>query len=241
MPIWNPWHGCTKISPGCARCYMYRIDARHGVDSTQVVKTAQFDLPERRKKDGSYAWLPEGGSAGVCFTSDFFHPDADVWRPEAWAMMRERRDVFFSFLTKRPERFFEGLPGDWGMGYPNVSVTCTCENQKMADERLPLFLELPLRHKGIICEPMLGPVDLSPYLEKYGEDIDSVGCGGESGPDARTLHFDWVVALKTRCDDFGVPFYFHQTGARLFKDGRLYHIPRRLQHIQAKKAFADLM
>ena len=79
------------------------------------------------------------------------------------------------------------------------------------------------------------------YLEKYGEDIDSVGCGGESGPDARTLHFDWVVALKARCDDFGVPFYFHQTGARLFKDGRLYHIPRRLQHVQAKKAFADLM
>ena len=239
MTIWNPWHGCTKISPGCAHCYMYRIDARHGIDSTVVTKTAQFDLPVKRKKNGQYAWLPIGGSAGVCFSSDFFHPDADAWRAEAWAMMRERRDVTFSFITKRPERFYTGLPEDWGMGYLNVKIACTCENQQMADQRLPLFLELPIREKSIICEPMLGSIHLSAYLEKYGNELGSVGCGGESGPGARVLHFDWVRALRKQCLAFDVPFYFHQTGAKLLKDGRLYRVPRRVQHEQAKKAFAD--
>ena len=239
MTIWNPWHGCTKISAGCANCYMYRIDARHGIDSTVVTKTARYDLPVRRKKNGEYVWLTEGGSAGVCFSSDFFHPDADAWRSEAWAMMRERRDVTFSFITKRPERFYEKLPSDWGMGYSNVKIACTCENQKMADQRLPLFLELPIRGKSIICEPMLGPVDLSNYLGKYGEELSSVGCGGESGSEARVLHFDWVRALREQCSRFGVPFYFHQTGAKFFKDGRLYRVPRRVQHQQAKKAFLE--
>ncbi len=239
MTIWNPWHGCTKISPGCAHCYMYRIDARHGIDSTVVAKTAQFDLPVRRKKNGEYAWLPNGGSAGVCFSSDFFHPDADAWRPSAWAMMRERRNVYFSFITKRPERFYVGLPDDWGMGYPNVRIACTCENQAMADQRLPLFLELPIRGKSVICEPMLGPINLRNYLAKYGEEIGSVGCGGESGPKARVLDFDWVRDLRAQCAAYGVPFSFHQTGARLFKDGRLYYVPRRMQHAQAKKAFTE--
>ena len=239
MTIWNPWHGCTKISPGCARCYMFRIDERHGIDSTVVAKTGQFDLPVRRKKNGEYAWLPDGGSAGVCFSSDFFHPDADAWRPLVWSMMRERRDIDFFLITKRPERFYTGLPDDWGMGYLNVRVACTCENQAMADQRLPLFLELPIRCKSVICEPMLGPVDLSVYLEKYGGEIGNVGCGGESGPEARILDFDWVRALRAQCAVYGVAFSFHQTGAKLFKDGRLYRVPRRAQHAQAKKAFTD--
>ena len=54
MPIWNPWHGGRKISPGCQNCYVYRIDARHGKDSSIVYKTGKFDLPQKRSKNGTY-------------------------------------------------------------------------------------------------------------------------------------------------------------------------------------------
>ena len=101
MASWNLWHGCTKISPGCLNCYVYRRDAEFGKDASEVAKTGSFNLPVRRKRDGSYALQPDGDFVYTCFTSDFFHPDADGWRPEAWHMMRERRDLQFFFISKR--------------------------------------------------------------------------------------------------------------------------------------------
>ena len=76
---WNPWHGCHKLSEGCRHCYVYRIDAQHGRDSSIVQKTADFDLPVRRKRDGSYK-IPPGELVYTCFSSDFFVEDADEWR-----------------------------------------------------------------------------------------------------------------------------------------------------------------
>ena len=55
MSIWNPWHGCHKISEGCLNCYMFRRDALYDKDSTVVTKTANFNAPVKRKRDGSYA------------------------------------------------------------------------------------------------------------------------------------------------------------------------------------------
>ena len=239
MPIWNPWHGCTKISPGCSKCYVYRRDAMYGKDTSVVAKTSAFSLPIRKNRQKQYKLLPEDGVVYTCFTSDFFHPDADAWRPEAWAMMKERSDLQFYFITKRPNRFYEGLPEDWGEGYDNVTICCTCENQYMADRRLPVFLELPIRHKEIIHEPMLGPINIEPYLEKYGSGIEGVSCGGESGDDARVLDYAWVLETHIQCVKYGVPFSFHQTGYHFKKGERLYTIPRKDQHDQAKKAGLD--
>ncbi|MBQ3094511.1 MAG: DUF5131 family protein, partial [Clostridia bacterium] len=125
MSSWNLWHGCTKISPGCLNCYVYRRDAAFGKDASAVVKTGNFNLPVRRKRDGSYAFTPDGDFVYTCFTSDFFHPAADEWRSDAWRMMRERRDLDFFFVTKRPDRFYVSLPEDWGGGYENVHICCT--------------------------------------------------------------------------------------------------------------------
>lgn len=58
-------------------------------------------------------------------------------------------------VTKRPERILQCLPEDWGDGYENVTICCTLENQRRTDERLPIFRDLPIRHKAIICEPLL--------------------------------------------------------------------------------------
>ena len=239
MPMWNPWHGCTKISPGCYHCYMYRRDAEFGKNSSVVTKTASFDLPLKKNRQKQYRMQPEDGVVFTCFTSDFFHPDADEWRPEAWRMMKERQDLEFYFITKRPHRFYNGLPSDWGEGYDNVTVGCTCENQNTADKRLPVFLELPVRHREIIHEPMLERIDIRRWLEKYHDRIECVCVGGESGDDAREMDYAWALETHLQCVEYDVPFSFHQTGYRFRKGGRLYRIPRKDQHIQAKKANLD--
>ena len=230
--IWNPWHGCHKYSEGCRHCYVYRRDDKIGKDASVVTKTASFDLPLKKARDGSYK-IPSGRTIYCCMTSDFFIEDADEWRPELWRIMRERDDLHFIIITKRIVRFFDCAPADWGDGYPNVTLMCTVENQKEADKRLPVFRDVPARHKQIICEPLLSPIDLTPYLADH---IEGVSVGGESGYGARVCDFDWVLDLRRQCVLAKVAFSFHQTGARFRKDGVLYRIPRKLQHQQARKA-----
>lgn len=231
---WNPWHGCTKISEGCRNCYMYRADQRHDRTPNVVCKTQSFDLPIRKKRDGSYKLQTKSGVIATCFTSDFFHPDADEWRVQAWQFIKERQDATFLFITKRPDRFFVSLPDDWGDGYENVYMGCTCENQEMADKRLPIFLKLPLRQRFLVCEPLLSALDLSAYLP--GSGINELICGGESGEYARVCDYNWILSLREQCLAANISFTFKQTGARLLKDGKLYFIKRPLQHSQARKA-----
>lgn len=234
---WNPWHGCRKISEGCRHCYVYRQDAQHDKDSREVRRTAAFDLPARRSRDGWFK-IAAGETIYTCFTSDFLVEQADAWRAEAWAMIRLRSDLRFFFFTKRIDRLCEVLPPDWNLGYENVAIGCTVENQAMADYRLPLLLEAPIRHKLIICAPLLGSLDIARFLTPA---IEEVSAGGESGTEARVCDFDWVRSLRRQCVEAQVPFTFHQTGARLLKDGRTYRIPRSYQHAQARKAGIDFL
>lgn len=231
---WNPWHGCTKISPGCKYCYVYRQDEMYGsaTASSLCKKNLDFDKPIKRKRDRSYK-IPPNSIVFTCFTSDFLLDDADEWRDECWKMMKERSDCYFYFFTKRIHRLKECLPDDWGNGYDNVIIGCTVENQEMADYRLPIFRELPIKHKSIIIAPIIEKIDISNYLDST---IEEVSVGGESGTDARPCDYEWILYLREQCINANVPFRFHQTGARLIKDGKEYRILRRYQHSQAKKA-----
>jgi protein gp37 len=150
--------------------------------------------------------------------------------------MKERSDLQFFFVTKRPDRFHVSLPADWGDGYDNVHICCTCENQKMADARLPIFLELPIKHQSIIHEPMLEAIDISRYLAKYRQRIEKVVVGGESGNEARLCDYSWVLATRSQCMEYDVPFHFKQTGANFRKGNRIYKIQRKDQLTQAAKA-----
>lgn len=240
---WNGWHGCDPVSPGCKHCYMMRRDREYGKDPRIVHKTSSFRLPVQKYRAGEHKGLykiPSGSTIFTCFTSDFFHAAADNWRDEAWAMMKTRSDCTFFMVTKRPERIKNHLPSDWGTaGYNNVQISCTCENQYWTDRRLPLFLSLPLPHKSITHEPMLERINIRPYLREHGEEIESVSCGGESGPEARICDYAWILDTHMQCVEYSVPFYFHQTGARLRKGGKTYDIPREFQHEQANKAHLD--
>ena len=238
--IWNPWHGCTKISSGCKHCYMYLKDAEFGKNSSIVTKTTSFRVPVMRNRKGEYKMHPDDGLVYTCFTSDFFHPDADEWRKEAWDMMRERSDLTFYFVTKRPERFFASLPDDWGDGWDNIQICCTCENQYEANRRLPVFLKLPIKHKSVIVEPMLEQVSLAHFFEQYPDQIEVVTCGGESGPDARLCDYAWVMDLMLECVKYDVKFHFMQTGTNFRKGSRFYLIPNHGDQLsQASKAKID--
>jgi protein gp37 len=244
---WNLWHGCTKISTGCKNCYMYRRDESNGKDPSIVTKTQNFNLPIRTLRSGEYKGrykIPSGSHIYTCFSSDFFHEDADPWREEAWDIIRKRSDCTFFMITKRPDRIVESLPTDWHEGWEHVTIAVTCENQDMADKRLPIYLALPMLHYQVMIEPMLTSVNLEDYFLRYRSSdkrplIESVSVGGESGPLARPCDFDWVLKIHDQCKRYDVGFYYHQTGAKLIKEGKLYNIPRKLQHEQAHKAGLD--
>ena len=234
MIIWNPWHGCHKVSEGCAHCYMYFLDGKRGIDTSRVFRTDNFDLPLQRKRDGSFRIAP-GMQLYVGLSTDFFVEEADRWRDEAWDIIRKRPDVVFRLLTKRAYRIRECLPDDWGDGYENVMLQVTTENQVRADERLSILLDIPAKHKGFMAAPFIGEVDAETYLASG--QFEEVLCGGENYDGARPCHYEWVKRLSDQCRKHDVTFDFIETGTVFVKDGKTYHIPeKRQQSVQAFKS-----
>ena len=236
--MWNPWHGCHKCSPGCKNCYVFFLDKIRDKDSNVISKNkTNFNLPLKKDRSGNFK-IASGSEVATCFTSDFFLEEADAWRSEAWEIIKKRADVYFLICTKRPERILESLPSDWGEGYENVILTVTCENQQMAERRLPIFLEIPARRRFVFVAPILGKVSLDKFLESG--KIDEVAVGGESYDFARECNFDWVKDIYFSCKKHSVDFDFHQTGSNFVVDGKRYKIKHHDEYSQAKKAMKIL-
>ena len=233
--IWNPWHGCIKKSEGCENCYMYYLDHKHGRDGSKIYKSDNnFYYPIKKKLNGEYQ-IKSGELIRVCMTSDFFLEEADKWRIEVWQIIASRKDVKFYILTKRPERIIDNLPSDWNEGYENVILNVTCENQKRVDERMPIFMKVPAKHKGVMVAPFIGEVSLGKYLNLGG--IEQVICGGENYNGSRICNFEWVKKLANDCRDANVNFSFIETGTYFVKDNKLYTIHnKKTQSIMAYKA-----
>lgn len=231
--IWNPWHGCKKISEGCQNCYMYFLDSIREQDGSNIYKVKNnFDYPLKKNKNGTYK-VKSGEQIRVCMTSDFFLEEADKWRDEAWEIMKKRSDVIFFLLTKRPERVAKCLPKDWQEGWENIFFNVTCENQKRADERIPILFDLPFKHKGIMVAPFIGEVHIAPYLKK--NIIEQVIVGGENYEGSRPLQYEWVKSLYDECVQNNVTFNFFETGTRFIKDGKMYHLPNK--ELQSQMAY----
>ena len=234
--IWNPWHGCVKKSEGCQNCYMFFLDKMRGADGERIYRVRNmFDYPLQKNRQGQYK-VRSGEQLRVCMTSDFFLEEADQWRSEAWKIIRQRPDVVFFLLTKRPERVEKCLPKDWNdAGWENVFFNVTCENQRRADERLPLLLELPFKHKGVMAAPFIGPICLSKYL--CTGQIEQVIAGGENYDGSRPLDYVWVKSLYDECVAYDITFCFIETGTNFIKNGKTYHLPvKRLQSRMAYKS-----
>lgn len=164
MAMWSPWRGCHKYSEGCKYCYIHKGDAKRGVDTNTIVKTDNFNAPVAKNKKGEYK-IKSGQTVYLCFYTDFLIEEADQWREECWKMIKERSDLNFIFLTKRIERFLQCIPNDWNNGYDNVIVGCTVENQDRADFRLSMFATFPIKHRNVICQPLIEEINIAEYLD----------------------------------------------------------------------------
>lgn len=228
---WNPWMGCHKISDGCKSCYMFREMGRYGRDPNAVQRSkAVFNAPMKWK---------EPAKVFTCSWSDFFIEEADNWRAEAWDIIKNTPHLTYQILTKRPENIKDRLPLDWGIGYPNVWLGVTAENQGMADRRIPLLLNKPAIVHFVSCEPLLEKVDIACYLDgAYSNDdafpnprvsvVDWVIVGGESGPNFRQMDLDWARSIRDQCQEAGVAFFLKQLGGlrpggEAVLDGRIWH------------------
>lgn len=209
---WNLWTGCTRCSEGCANCYMFEMEKRWGRDGTFKVNKTTFDYPIKKNRQGKYKVIP-GSKIRVNMMSDTFLPEADEYRDKMWDIIAMRSDVEFYLLTKRPERIFECMPKwYWSKGgLENVSFNITCENQKRADERIPILRELPVKHKGIMCAPLISEIHIENYLAEGW--IENVQADGERWRNARPCHYTWAKSLSDQCREANVRFTFIGTGS----------------------------
>src|SRR5690554_953312 len=121
---WNPWTGCSKVSAGCKFCYMDDIEKNNGRDPKVVKRTLKGTFEKPLK-------INEPSLIFTCSMSDFFHPDADEWRKEAWDIIKRTPHHIYQILTKRPERIKDCLPDDWcGENYSHVWLGTSVEDRK---------------------------------------------------------------------------------------------------------------
>jgi protein gp37 len=134
--------------------------------------------------------------------------ELDGWREKLWELIESTPSLDWLLLTKRPELI--SMFAKWKDSWPeNVWLGTTIENQESAISRLPHLASIPARVRFISAEPLLGPLNLEPWLHKT---IDWVITGGESGPKARPSSPSWFRDLLAQCMAHEVSFHFKQWG-----------------------------
>lgn len=204
---WNPWQGCQKVSPGCDNCYMFRDKKRYGQDPLVVVrsKPPTFNAPRRWNREAEARG--ERALVFVASWADFFSREADEWRDDAWAVIRECPWLTFQVLTKRHARIASHLPADWGDGYENVWLGVSAEDREWWDRRVASLREVPARVRFVSLEPQLGSIEGASAAG-----IDWVIVGGESGSDARPFDVLWAREAIGICRRDGAAPFVKQLG-----------------------------
>jgi protein gp37 len=215
----NPWWGCTKISPACAHCYAERDSKRWGKELWG--DDAPRKIASEATWRGPIRWNDDAIAAGVrrrvfCASmADVFElrADLDAPRERLWKLIEKTKQLDWLLLTKRPESVLAMVPSDWLAGFPsNVWVGTTVENQARADELIPHLLKIPARIRFLSCEPLLEHIELEGLDHFRLRELDWVICGGESGPKARPMSPEWARSIRGQCQSAGVPFFFKQWG-----------------------------
>jgi protein gp37 len=212
----NPWTGCTKISPACDHCYAEAWAKRTGL--------VRWGNHPRRRTTKSYWKGPiKWNATALEFKRQHGHWPrifcaslADVfdnqgepsWREDLFALIRECARLDWLLLTKRPQNIIKMLPSDWGLGYQNVWLGVTAENQMFFDQRWRILQNIPAAMKFISYEPALGPL----RLPKHNPLPDWLISGGESGGGARPLKPRWIRNIIRECHDRGVAAFHKQWG-----------------------------
>jgi protein gp37 len=225
---WNIARGCTKVDEDCKFCYMYRESmggTRYEPQAIIRTKTV-FDMPLRYKGTKSAAW--DGPPLiFTCSLTDFFHEAIDGFRHEAWEIIRNRPDLIFQILTKRPERIIECLPHFWDEIRSRVWLGTSIGSQGSLERLGDLIIPVQRGIKFLSLEPLYGPIDLnlSDFVDaghKVGDLIDWVIIGGESGNEKgkyryRPCELEWIEDIVKQCAIFEIPVFVKQMGTHLSK------------------------
>lgn len=241
----NPWWGCVKVSPGCEHCYAETFAKRTGHSIWGPAATTQRRTFGDKHWQEPLKWNEDAVKAGerrrvFCASmADVFeaHPQLHTERALLWVLIEQTPALDWLLLTKRPENIADMVPSWWTTdGYPNnVWIGASVENQAAADKRIPVLATIPAEVRFLSCEPLLGPVDLTPWMgerewtqvapgvrTRQGPLVDWVIVGGESGPGARPMHPDWARSLRDQCHAAGVAYHFKQWGGvRKHETGRI--------------------
>lgn len=236
----NPWSGCTKVSPACANCYAanlppsMRRGAAWGPNAERVpASDAYWREPLKWNRRAEKTGTPE--LVFCASVADVFEDrsDLDPWRERLWTLIAETPHLRWLLLTKRPERMAR-----WADAHPwpvNAWAGTTVEDQERANERIPWLLRVPAPVRFLSCEPLLGAVDLerirlaggrvavdvlrgwgptnvTPRQKLADGAVSWVIAGGESGHRARPMHPAWARSLRDQCAAADVPFHFKQWG-----------------------------
>jgi len=247
----NPIVGCSRISAGCQNCY-----AASAAKSARLQQFPQYQKVANwngttefveNQLHKPYQWK-KSKRIFLGSMTDLFHENTPFsWLEEIMAMVEETPQHTYQILTKRPQRMIEffdwysALCSDESIGDikwrmpDNIWLGVSCENQAMADKRIPLLLEIPAKVRFLSCEPLLEPLDLSKFLpiewseiaEDWIESWPGVGSynvndypnwiivGGESGTGARPCHVDWIRDIASQCQSAKVPVFVKQLGSNV--------------------------
>ena len=215
----NPWIGCTEMSPACDNCYARVLASRYGWAEWGAGKPRHRTSASNWKKAAAWerAAIKAGTRPSVFCASLADWADAEI--PEGWRSDLEREidgtpHLEWLLLTKR-----HNVAGKWAQARApkqNARIGFTIENEEWARVRMPYLGRIALKgwKTFVSYEPALGPVNWDLYLDRDGLFGGTVGwliCGGESAQGVhREMRLEWAYAAKTACERNGVPFFMKQ-------------------------------
>lgn len=211
----NPFIGCTKVSPACDNCYAEKLAARYGWatwgngNPRRRTSASNWGQPLRwDRKAALTGYRPRIFCASL---ADIFDNQVDQgWRDDLWQLLRETPNLRWILLTKRIGNAPKMLPTDWP--FANAGLMSTLENQEVWDRDFRKLMAVPAAWHGVSAEPLLGRIDIGDARP------DWLITGGESGPGFRPLDMDAVRFLRDQCARNGVTFHHKQNGGVRGKD-----------------------
>ncbi|MEY9880000.1 DUF5131 family protein [Bradyrhizobium sp. USDA 329] len=214
----NPWVGCTNVSPGCDHCYAEAWSKRSG-----LVKWGKH--PRRRTSEAYWRAPLKWQAAAASYQAqhsrrqrvfcaslaDVFDNQVDpTWRADLFDLIASTPALDWLLLTKRPQNIAKMLPKAWpDGGMQNVWLGSTAEDQVRFDQRWPVLSRVPAVVRFISYEPAIGALRLDRARDLQ---PDWVIAGGESGHGARPMDAAWMRDIVRDCEELGVAPFFKQWG-----------------------------
>src|SRR5713101_6221298 len=215
----NPWWGCTHVSPGCVNCYAETVASRRGL--AWGVQADRRFYPDKHWNEPR-VWDRRAAKDGVprrvfCASmADVFEDrrDLDAQRARLWSLIEETPNLRWQLLSKRPENVLAMIPPRWLSGMPSNVWLGTSVEDRLRLGRVDVLRTIPVHVRFLSVEPLLEDLDV---LDLAG--IGWVIVGGESGPGARPMRAEWARSVRDQCIAGGVPFFFKQWGGRAASAG----------------------